>query len=87
MVLLQRLSTQSAIWFVYFMTFSITGFITNIIPSELNMKKTIFNTLSNCNTTDIHGRFFKNLQSLHQETMRISLLKSMTYYIYIYHQF
>jgi hypothetical protein len=56
------------------MTFSITGFITNIIPSELNVKKAVFKTISNCNTTDIHARFFKSLQSLHQETMSIIIL-------------
>jgi hypothetical protein len=57
------------------MTFSITGFITNIFPSELNMKKTIFKTISSCNTTDIHATFFKSLQSLHQETMSINILR------------
>lgn len=74
MVLLQYLSMQYAVWFLYVTTFSITGFISNIIPSELNMKKKIFKTISNCNTTDIHARFFKSLQSLHQETMSIIIL-------------
>ena len=62
MVLLQCLPMQSTTWFLYFITFSINGFNTIIIPSELNMKKTIFKTIRNCNTTDIHAGFFKRLQ-------------------------